>query len=185
MSVVICVIDRAQDLYLAADRRAVQFGVKRDDYSKIYEIRPKLYVGITGLAELGDVVVQDAKKQSELSVSELIEHLDSRVQPSPTRLTVTLAGRDDQGGLFVWQKTNEGKTLKPEVRPEEVVTSTASTGKNGAIHAKLISELRKREGIEKAIRKTVEYASTIEHSISPSFELVKVVAGRNVKDSVT
>ena len=176
MSVVLCVIDRACDLYLAADKRAVTNGVKHDDLEKIRRIRPHLYLGMTGTAALGEVMVTEASKHDKLSVSQLIDHLDSVIGPSLPKLTITLAGRDNDGALFVWRKSNSGVVHRPEVLETNVVLSVASTEKSDAIYDRLVAELGRREGVEAAMRRTIEFAASIEDSISSAYDLVRVSA---------
>lgn len=41
MSIVICIVDRNVEFFMAADQRAKKNGIINDNYEKIYEIRKK------------------------------------------------------------------------------------------------------------------------------------------------
>ena len=128
-------------------------------------------------------MVAEAKKQDKLGVAGLIDYLDTAISPSSIRLTVTVAGRGDEGNLFLWQKKNDGTIERPDILDTDAVVSVASTAKYDAIYDRLIAELCKREGIEKAIQRTIAFASTIEDSICADYDLVKVSAGEGDESS--
>lgn len=57
MSKVITVLDyTTQRVYMMGDKRAIRRGVINDDYIKVFAIKDNLFLGITGIAEYGELL---------------------------------------------------------------------------------------------------------------------------------
>ncbi|WP_025161851.1 hypothetical protein [Paraclostridium bifermentans] len=171
MSIVICVIDKNDKLYLASDKRAVRNGVVDDDYKKIYKIKNNVYFGMTGIAEEGLKVLSNIEKFKYKSVYEIIENVSSIIDISDINLTVMISGKDESGDLFCWQKNNSGETSLIKGNSEEIKFAISSNDDISIFSEKLQMEIID-SGINQGIINTIEYASSINSYISRNYDLI-------------
>ena len=109
MSIVICVVDKNSRFYMASDLRAIRDGIIYDDYQKVFELKPRVYFGMTGIAEAGHAVLDKLRPLTKLSVDEIIKKTDEIIQYSSTILTVMLAGQNEQGDFFIPAMVQPGR----------------------------------------------------------------------------
>ena len=126
MSIVICVVKQNRQFYLASDLRAIRNGIAEDKYQKVYEIREKVYFGMTGIAEEGHKILADLQVNSNKTVPELIECADSIFQPSPKMLTIMLSGEDENGDYFIWQKNHHGQITNATINDTSIAFSIST-----------------------------------------------------------
>jgi 20S proteasome alpha/beta subunit len=178
LSIVICVIDRAEKLYLAADKRESEgnSGKFNDNFQKIVKINEYLYLGMTGFVSEANRVSEALKQKNSSStytVKELVAYADSLIYPSEKMLTITLAGADDEGIPFVWQKNNDGNISIPEVRAELVTTAVATNENIDRANNYLTRRLTEnRLDVEKSIDETIRYVADADKSVSPTYDII-------------
>jgi 20S proteasome alpha/beta subunit len=173
MSIVICVVNQNREFYLASDLRAIRNGIAADNYQKVYEIRGKVYFGMTGIAEEGHNILADLKANSNKTVLELIEYADSIFQPSPKMLTIMLSGEDENGNYFIWQKNHHGQITNAEINDSSVAFSISANHNITAFNNQLRLLISSGVSIEKAMELTIDFASKMDNTISPTFKLIK------------
>ncbi len=127
MSIVICAVENNREFVIAADKRANNNGVITDNYTKILQLRPGIFYGMTGFAQIGrnffDIML---KPRSHLNSKELISFVDTEFKPMPKELTMTIAGRDEENNFFIWQKNHEGIIKSAQVQEGLLAYSIAS-----------------------------------------------------------
>jgi 20S proteasome alpha/beta subunit len=174
MSIVICAVDKNRKFYIASDLRAIQNGVIRDDYEKVCELRPHVYYGMTGIAEAGLELLEKVREYVDLPVADLISKVDERFRPSPTMLTIMLAGQDEDGNYFIWQKNNEGEIRQAAVNDRGIAYSIAAHERIGEFMEHFEHLVRSGMSLEKAVAKTMAFASEIDKTISPKYRMIKL-----------
>lgn len=175
MSIVISTIYNKREFYIASDRRAKRSGRVCDDYKKIFNIRPRLFFGMTGIAEAGLVVLEEIKQFSNRTVSDLISETDKLVKLGPIMLTVMLAGEYDSGDFFIWQKNNQGKVTITKGDDNKVVYSISSTNRMSEIEQYFRIRISLGVHPEQAIPETIKFASTIDPAISQAYVIFKLI----------
>lgn len=173
MSIVICLVKQNREFYLASDLRAMRNGIAADNYQKVYEIREKLYFGMTGIAEEGHNILADLQANSNKTVLELIEYADSIFQPSSKMLTIMLSGQDENGNYFIWQKNHHGQITNATINDSSIAFSISTNHNITAFNNQLRSLISSGVGIEQAIELTIDFASKMDNTISPTFKLIK------------
>ena len=87
-------------------------------------------------------------------------------------LTITLAGADDEGIPFVWQKNNAGNINIPEVRVGLVTTAVATNENIDRANIYLTHRLTEnRLDVEKSIDETIKYVAEADKSVSPTYDI--------------
>jgi hypothetical protein len=174
MSIVINAVIKNEILLIASDLRAVKNGVVQDNFKKIFKIRPCCFYSITGIAEAGIWFLDRIKKNSGLSVADLLKwaDVDFDLHKFPT-LTITFSGKDERGNFFIWQKNNSGQKHMPMIEPSGI-TYTLSANDNIPIFAECFEEFVLKLPLNEAISRTIEYAATIDTSISKEHEIIVV-----------
>ncbi|MEX2411338.1 MAG: hypothetical protein WD607_08220 [Candidatus Paceibacterota bacterium] len=173
MSIVICVVNQNQKFYLASDLRAIRGGITEDNYQKIYEIKEKVYFGMTGIAEEGHKILANLKANSDKTVSDLIKYTDSIFQQSENMLTIMLSGVDETGKYFIWQKNHQEKITNATINDSSIAFSISSNKNVHSFHNYLNSLISSGINIEQAIEQTIYFASKMDNTISPTFKLIK------------
>ena len=170
MSIVICVIDRKYKIYLASDKRAIKNGIIDDNYQKIYKIRENLYFGMTGIAELGIQILDIIKEFKDLNASTIIKKSSEAIEESQDKLTIMICGKLESGELFCWQKNNSGE--EQLIKENNDINFSISSNENINIHSKSLEYQITNYGIKKGILNTIEYASTIDDTISKEYDMI-------------
>ena len=98
--------------------------------------------------------------------------VDFDLHKFPT-LTITFSGKDEQRNFFIWQKNNSGQKHMPMIEPSGL-TYTLSANGNIPFFAKRFEEFVSKLPLNEAISKTIEYAATIDTSISKKHEIIVV-----------
>lgn len=173
MSIVICVVKQNKEFYLASDLRAIRNGITEDNYQKVYEIREKIYFGMTGIAEEGHKILADLQTNSNKTVPKLIEYADSIFQSSPIMLTIMLSGIDENGDYFIWQKNHRGQITNATINSSSIAFSISANHNITAFNNHLSSLISSGVSIEQAIELTIDFASNMDNTISPTFKLIK------------
>jgi len=115
MSIVISVIEKNRKLYIASDKRGIKKGVARDGYQKIHRLSEDLYFGMTGIYEAGLEFFNFIKKYATNDKYRLINNINKsfdsffEVGAKQEKLAIVIAGRDNNGDFFIWQRNIQGK----------------------------------------------------------------------------
>ena len=174
MSIVICAIDKNRRFYIASDLRAICAGVVSDDYQKVFELKPRVYFGMTGIAEAGLYVLKYLRTFVDLSTEDLTAKANDIIKPSSTKLAVMLAGQNEEDNFFIWQKNNDGVTTVADVSDSAIAYSISATNKIGEFDAHFCNLVGNKMSLEKAISNTIIFASTIDQTISPTYKMIKL-----------
>ncbi len=176
MSIVICAIKNNSEFVIAADKRAINNGDIRDNHNKILELRPGIFYGMTGLAQIGqqffDLML---KPRAHLNSKDILSFVDSEFKPMSKQLTMTLAGRDEEGDFFLWQKNHEGIINYPQVRDDLLVLSIASN-ENTHIWENYFLMQCQFVQLEEAVILTIRYAAENDkdRTISQEYDLFRM-----------
>jgi hypothetical protein len=175
MSIVICAVPYCTKLYLASDKRAIRNGKVSDDFKKTYNLRKDVYYSITGTAEPGIWYFDRLKKRPELPINDLISWCDKDfdIHSFPT-LTIMISGKDENGNFFIWQKNDSGEVTNADISTNVVAFSISSTKNMPLFNQYFTQQLVNRNSIENTIANTINMASTIDETISSSFDMVIV-----------
>jgi len=172
MSIVICVVNRNNEFCMAADKRAIKNGIINDNYQKLFKLKEDVYFGMTGIAEKGHKVLKQLMYNTHLSVTELIKLTNSMVKPNQSKLTIMIAGKDEKGNFFIWQKNHKSEIVIADVSVDNIAFSLSTNENSELFDNYLRSELQAGKFIEEAIINTIKYASEIDDSISKDFHIV-------------
>jgi len=172
MSIVICVVNRNNEFCMAADKRAIKNGTINDNYQKLFKLKEDVYFGMTGIAEKGHKVLKQLMYNTHLSGTELIKLANSRVKLSQNKLTIMIAGKNEEGNFFIWQKNNEGQIEIADVSVDNIAFSLSTNDNSALFNNHLTSELKAGKLIEDAILSTIKFASERDDSISTDFHIV-------------
>ena len=83
-----------------------------------------------------------------------------------------ISGKDENGSFFIWQKNDTGEVTKADIS-SNVVAFSISSNKNISLFNKYFTQqLVNGEGIENTIANTINMASTIDDTISSSYDMV-------------
>jgi hypothetical protein len=176
MSIVICAIKNNREFVIAADKRAINNGVIRDDQKKILQLRPGIFYGMTGRAQIGqqffDLML---KPKSDLNSKDILSFVDNEFTPMPEKLTMTIAGRDEESNLFIWQKNNEGIIKYPQVG-EGLLTCSIASNENTPIWEDYFLMQCQFVSLEEAAILTIHYAAEKDKNktISREYDLYRM-----------
>lgn len=177
MSIIIGVISKNNQLFLGADTRAILPSDKiDDDYDKIFKIRPDLYFGITGIAEYG-LAIKDRLLMlpdiNQLFIVEIIQYLDSIYTDKHSHSTVLLSGRLETNQAFIWNKNTLGENRLIKSDGLDTLYSINSNDNTEFFEKRFVQEVGQTNfDFIMSIRNTIEYASTIDHTISSTCKIV-------------
>ena len=157
---------------MAADKRAIKNGIINDNYQKLYKLKEDVYFGMTGIAEEGYKILNGLMYCTHLSPTALIKFTDLSFQPSERMLTIMIAGKDEEGNFFIWQKNHEGKIEIANVSLDTIAFSLSTNENSELFNNHLSSELKTGKLIEEAILSTIKFASERDDSISKDFHIV-------------
>lgn len=174
MSIVICAVEYNRKFYIASDRRAIKGGVVNDDYQKIYEIRPHVYFAMTGIAEAGLRLLEHIRQRAKLPISAMIKAVDKAFKPNPFTLTIMIAGQDETKNYFIWQKNNKGEKTEASATDEDIAYSIGANDNIHQFEVYFAKQVKSGYGIEQAIVNTINYASTIDPTISKAHCIIKI-----------
>lgn len=172
MSIVICVVNRNNEFCIAADKRAKKDGIINDNYQKLFKLKEDVYFGMTGIAEEGHKILNKLMYCTHLSPRGLIKFTDLNFQPSNKILTIMIAGKNEKGDFFIWQKNHKGEILIADVAIDNIAFSLSTNENSELFNNHLSSELKTGKFIEEAIINTIKFASEIDDSISKDFHIV-------------
>lgn len=128
---------------------------------------------MTGITEAGLEILKVIKSNTNLSVSELIELTDSVFQPNVTMLTIMLAGENEEGEFFIWQKNHEGEIMKADISAETIAFSISTNDNIELIRKHITQQLQAGAPAELAISESINFASRIDDNISPTYTIIK------------
>ena len=178
MSIVISVIEENKKLYIASDKRGKRINGMSDDYQKIYQLAEDLYFGMTGIYEAGVYVWNHIREYDVSDKYRLIENINiffascSKMY-KPERLTIMIAGRDNDGDFFVWQKNIQGE--KKFIKGSEKIEFAISSNDKIEIFVEYFKKkIKSGLSVRDAIIRTIEYASKIDSSISKEYDLFEI-----------
>ena len=178
MSIVISVIEENKKLYIASDKRGKRRNGVSDDYQKIYQLAEDLYFGMTGIYEAGLHVWNYIKEYDVSDRHRLIKKInvcfDSCFKKDkPEKLAIMIAGRDNNGDFFVWQKNIQGETKF--IKGSENIELAISSNDKIEIFGEYFKK-QKTSGlsVRDTIIRTIEHASKIDSSISKEYELYEI-----------
>ena len=172
MSIVICVVNRNREFCIAADKRAKKDGVINDNYQKLFKLKKDVYFGMTGIAEEGHKILNKLMYCTHLSPTGLIKFTDLSFQPNNKILTIMIAGKNEKGDFFIWQKNNKNEIVIADVSVENIAFSLSTNDNSELFNDYLSSELKTGKLIEEAIINTIKFASERDASISKNFDIV-------------
>ncbi len=176
MSIVVIAIDKNKKLYIASDKEERKCsGFITDDYRKIYQIKDNIYFGMTGVYEVGLDILDLIKKIEWGNRLELIKKVNSCfdsccIVAKPEKMTMVIAGKDEEG-FFILQRNIQGE-IKIVNGSDNIELAINSTSGISDFQKYLEGKIISGEGIKDSIIKTIEYASTIDVSISKDFILI-------------
>lgn len=174
MSIVICAVYKNSVMFIASDKRAIKKGIVDDNFNKILMLRPKLYYSMTGTAEPGLWFFYRLRGMSHLGVKELLEWIETDF---PThcfsKLAIVLAGKDEENEFFIFTINSAGDKARPAIKNENVAYEV-SANNNIPLFNKYFEDLLKHSQLKSAMVATIEYASTVDPSISKNYDFVTV-----------
>jgi len=179
MSIIIGLITINNQLFLASDKRAIHSnGLVNDNYKKLYLLRPKLYFGMTGIAEYGLMIYERVMKLSnfnEMSVQDIINSFNDCHKQIDLDSTIMVAGIMEDNEAFIWSKNTRGEARFIK-RDKQSLMYSINTNKNlDKFESRFREEIIKSGGFfVTAMRNTIEYASTIDHTISNDYDLILI-----------
>lgn len=175
MSLVMGILTHDNHLILVADKRAKKDGIINDNFSKIFCLRENLYFGITGIAEYGLAVKDVLEPYLNCSIEEIIRFADSIYTTNETSSTIMICGKKPNNISFVWSKNSKGEVVYMETSIGNVSYTINTSINIKLIDLKFIEEIKSSSvDYDLAIKNTFEYASTIDNSISSTYELFKI-----------
>lgn len=172
MSIVICVVNRNNEFCMAADKRAKKDGIINDNYQKLFKLKEDVYFGMTGIAEEGHKILNKLMYCTYLSPTGLIKFTDLNFQPSNKMLTIMIAGKNEKGDFFIWQKNHKSEIVIADVSADNIAFSLSTNENSELFNNHLSSELNTGKSIEEAILSTIKFASEKDDSISKDFHIV-------------
>ena len=178
MSIVISVIESNRKFYIASDKRGERGGIKSDSYKKICQLDKDLYFGMTGIYEAGLVVLNHIRSCNLNDINSLTEKISEFFasfsgRNKPEKLTIMVAGRDNTGNFFIWQRNIQGET-KLMNGSENIEYALSSNDKIEILAKYFEKQIISGSEVKDAIAKTIQYASDIDSSISKEYELYEI-----------
>ncbi len=83
-----------------------------------------------------------------------------------------ISGKDEEGNFFIWQKNNSGEVTKADIS-SDVIAFSISANKNMPIFNQFFTQqLISGIEVENAIANTINMASTIDDTISASYNMI-------------
>jgi 20S proteasome alpha/beta subunit len=172
MSIVICVVENDKTFYLASDKRAIKNGIINDNYKKIYELKTHIYFAMTGIAEVGLSFLEVIKNNIDQPIKEFLKEVDSKFPTGRTKLTVTIAGLDENNIFFIWQKNNSGMITNAKIGPN-IISYSISSNDNMELFDNYFRDcVNSVRSVQYCIADTIKYASEIDNSISSGYDLI-------------
>lgn len=173
MSIIICVVEKNKTFYIASDKRAIKNGIINDDYKKIYELKKRLYFAMTGIAEIGLVVLDKIKNKVNYPIKDFINMVEREIPINATKLTITIAGLDENNRYFIWQKNNLGEITNADIGSDKIAYSISGNDEIGLFRSYFEKCVISGKPIQYCIANTINYASSIDNSISSKYELIQ------------
>jgi len=160
---------------MAADKRAIQNGIINDKYQKLFVLKKGIFFGMTGIAEAGHEILDIIMNNTHLSATELIKLTDSTFQPNKITLTIMIAGKNEEGDFFIWQKNHEGDIRIADISVDTIAFSLSTNDNSELFNNHLKKELEAGKMIKEAILNTIKFASERDSSISKEFDMVEYI----------
>jgi hypothetical protein len=91
-----------------------------------------------------------------------------------------LAGENEEGDFFIWQKNHEGEIKIAEVSSEKIAISISANDNIELFYNHGIQQLLAGVSAKHAISRTINYASKIDDSISPTYTMIEHVKANSV-----
>jgi hypothetical protein len=178
MSIFICAVYKNSKMCLASGKRAIKNGIFNNDFNKILMLRPKIYYSMTGASEPGLWFFDRLGEMSDLSdldVKELLEWIEKDFPVHGfTKLAIVMAGKDEENNFFIFAINSEGKIERPLITSENLAYAVSANSNIPFISRYFENTLKQGPSIESAMSATIQYASTLDHSISKEFDIVSV-----------
>ena len=178
MSIFICAVYKNSKMCLASGKRAIENGIVNNNFNKILMLRPKIYYSMTGTAGPGLWFFDRLGEMSDLldlDVKELLEWIekDFPIHGFP-KLEIVLAGKDEENNFFIFTINSECKIDRPLITSENLAYAVSSNNNIPLFSRYFEDMLKQSPSIESAMSATIQYASTVDHSISKKFDIVSV-----------
>ena len=174
MSIIISAVQFNKIFYIASDKRAIRRSVVFDNYQKIYEIRPRIFYAMTGIAEEGLHLLDQIRRLENFPVTDLIAKADEAFTPSSVTLTIIIAGQNESNEFFIWQKNNRGSERRADIRDNNIAFSISANNNLQQFTSHFEKLIHSGVRVEGAIVKTIAYASGIDPSISQVYDMFKL-----------
>ena len=179
MSIIIGLITMNNQVFLASDKRAIlSNGLVNDNYKKLYPLRPKLFFGMTGIAEYGLHVYKSVMllpNFDKMKVQEIINSFNEHYYQNDINSTIMIAGIMDDDEAFIWSKNTLGDVRLIKRDKLSLMYSISTNNNQDKFVSKFRNEIIKSKGFfVTAMRKTIEYASTIDDTISNDYDLILI-----------
>lgn len=182
MSIVICAIRNNREFVIAADKRAINNGIIRDNHNKILQLRPGIFYGMTGLSQIGQNFFDFMlKPRSDLNSKDILNFVDNEFAPMTKELTITIAGRDEENNFFIWQKNHKGIINYPQVREDLLVSSIASNV-NTPIWEDYFLMQCQFVPLEEAVVLTIRYVAEKDRTISREYDLYRMSRAGDIEN---
>ncbi|MFA6335258.1 MAG: hypothetical protein WCX48_06835, partial [Bacteroidales bacterium] len=108
-------------------------------------------------------------------IKEVLGFLDSIYNEVSLASTILLSGRFEDNRAFIWNKNTLGKKNLIEFNSQDIVYSINSNSNTDLFEKRFIQEVQvTKYDYFKAIINTIDYASTIDNSISKVCNIVKL-----------
>ena len=173
MSIVICVVKFGRKMYLASDKRAIKDGRVSDDFQKTFQIREKVFYSITGIAEPGIWYLDRLKERYKMSIKDLINWCDiDFVTHSFPKLAILISGKDENGDFFIWSKNDSGESNMADVGFNKIAFTISSNQNILLFNNHFSNAVVAGNSMKDSIASTIRMASSIDKSISPTFDLI-------------
>jgi len=129
---------------------------------------------MTGIAEKGLYLLDQVRKLDNFSVTDLIAKADEAFTPSSVMLTIMIAGQNESNEFFIWQKNNKGEERRADIRDNNIAFSISTNNNFQQFTSHFERLISNKVNVEKAIEKTIDYASRIDSSISQVYDKFKL-----------
>jgi len=152
--------------------------VVKDNYQKIYPLAEDLYFAMTGVYEAGLEVLKAIKGYDVNDRDSFVENVGNFFDfffraNKPEKLTILIAGRNNNRNFFIWQRNIKGDTNVVN-GSKNIEYAISSNDKMKDFGEYLENQIKLGLNCKDAMIKTIEYASKINSSISKEYELHEI-----------
>jgi hypothetical protein len=178
MNIVIGLITKNNQLFLTFDKKAIPSkDVIHDNHKKLFPLRPKLYFGVISSVENELLIIEKVLESSRFEVMKIqdIINLLNENYKIENESAIMLAGIMEDGEAFIWSKKTGGESRLLKRNKHELIYLINTINNSEKLVTRMQEEIIKSEGfVVTAMRKTIEYASTIDRSVSDDYGLILI-----------